>query len=39
MDVSKTLAGVGHSKDYMSRGRRNDSAPSMLCFEVKGLDS
>ena len=39
VDVAKTLAGACHSKDCVLRGRRRESAPWMLCFEVEGLDS
>ena len=39
VDVAKTLAGVCHSKDCALCGRRRESAPWMLCFEVEGLDS
>ena len=39
VDVAKTLAGVCHSQDCVSRGRRRESAPWMRYFEVKRLNS
>ena len=39
VDVAKTLAGVCHSKDCVLRGKRRESAPWILYFEVKGLNS
>ena len=39
VDVAKTLAGVCHSKDCVLRGRCRESAPWILYFEVKGLNS